>query len=275
MNPKCRRIGIWVPIRHSKSLRLLRPTRSAVSNTAAHQKWRELFWIVRQQSEKWQESEWGSHAHGFRAGLLRRLGAALVRQRGNDDRLLRVHVGGEWPLTLDVALAAIEIQQLTLSRAVPIAVGAVRPNRQLFPTHPLEGASPCKVPGGARARPQVAGGLQHGLVTPPARRTPLGAPADHRGFGSARDGYRGGSHYRRTSRTGRLARRASIGIVVGAVLILVASSRTRMTHPKLNMPHGPVASGASDSDRGIRRSQRVGCCRRGIWGRRKVSGWCR
>src|SRR5207302_6011188 len=35
--------------------------------------------------------------HGFRAsfpvGLLRRLGAALRRQRGGDDRLVRVHVG--------------------------------------------------------------------------------------------------------------------------------------------------------------------------------------
>src|ERR1700730_5870375 len=37
------------------------------------------------------------HRHGFRASfpasLLRRLGAALRRQRGGDDRLVRVHVG--------------------------------------------------------------------------------------------------------------------------------------------------------------------------------------
>src|SRR5713101_9494358 len=39
----------------------------------------------------------GLTTHGFRAGfpasLLRRLGAALRRQRGGDDRLVRVHVG--------------------------------------------------------------------------------------------------------------------------------------------------------------------------------------
>src|SRR5260370_28675137 len=31
--------------------------------------------------------------YGFRASLLRRLGAALRRQRGGDDRLVRIHVG--------------------------------------------------------------------------------------------------------------------------------------------------------------------------------------
>src|SRR5215831_6309283 len=31
--------------------------------------------------------------HGFRASLLRRLGAALRRQRRGDDRLVRIHVG--------------------------------------------------------------------------------------------------------------------------------------------------------------------------------------
>jgi predicted metal-binding membrane protein len=88
---------------------------------------------------------------------------------------------------LGVALAAIEMQQPALARAVPITVGVVV---------------------------LMAGSLQ--LTAWKARllacrRTPLqlllcrsdGDPPGHRGHGPSRDGSRGGSHHRRTPRTGR------------------------------------------------------------------------
>ena len=112
---------------------------------------------------------------------------------------------------LGVALAAIEMQQPALARAVPIAVGVVVLIAGCPPVHRVEGASPCLLPGGTRARPYAAGRRRHGLATRPAPRPPLqpllcrsdGDPPGHRGHGPSRDGCRGGSHHRRTSRTGR------------------------------------------------------------------------
>ena len=86
-----------------------------------------------------------------------------------------------------------------------------RPDRRRAPVHRVEGASPCLLPGGARARPYAAGRRRHGLATRPAPRPPLrpllrrsdGDPPGRRGHGPSRDGCRGGSHHRRTSRTGR------------------------------------------------------------------------
>ena len=112
---------------------------------------------------------------------------------------------------LGVALAAIEMQQPALARAVPIAVGVVVLIAGVAPAHRVEGASPRLLPGGARARPYAAGRRRHGLATRPAPRPPLqpllcrsdGDPPGHRGHGPSRDGCRGGGHHRRTSRTGR------------------------------------------------------------------------
>src|SRR5438876_1233545 len=86
-----------------------------------------------------------------------------------------------------------------------------RPDRRLPPAHRVEGASPCLVPGGTRARAYAVGRRRHGLATRPAPRPPLhpllcrshGDPPGHRGHRSSRDGCRGGSHHRRTSRSGR------------------------------------------------------------------------
>ena len=48
-----------------------------------------------------------------------------------------------------------------------------RPDRRRAPVHRVEGASPCLLPRGARARPYAAGRRRHGLATRPAPRTPL------------------------------------------------------------------------------------------------------
>src|SRR6266850_3236970 len=120
--------------------------------------------------------------------------------------------------------ATTEIYTLSLHDALPIS-GARRtdrrrcgcPDRRRPSAHRLEGASPCLLPGGARARPYAASRRRRGLAIRPAPRPPLqpllcrpdGDPPGHRGHGPARDGCRGGSDHRRTPRTGRRARRAS------------------------------------------------------------------
>ena len=109
------------------------------------------------------------------------------------------------------ALAAIEMQQPTLARSVPIAIGRGRPDRGLLPVHRVEGTSPCRLPGGTRTRPHAAGRPRHGLATRPAPRSPLqpllcrpdGDSSSSWDHGPARDGSLGGGHHRRTSRTGR------------------------------------------------------------------------
>ena len=52
-----------------------------------------------------------------------------------------------------VALAALEMRQPALAGAVPIAVGSGGADRRRLPVHRVEGASPCLLPRGARARP--------------------------------------------------------------------------------------------------------------------------
>ena len=58
---------------------------------------------------------------------------------------------------LGVALAAIEMQQPALARAVPIAVGVVMLIAGCTPAHRVEGASPGVLPRDTRARPYTAG----------------------------------------------------------------------------------------------------------------------
>ena len=111
---------------------------------------------------------------------------------------------------LGVALAAIEMQQPALARAVPIAVGVVVliAGSLQFTAWKARHLAWCRE---ARARPYAAGRRRHGLATRPAPRPPLqpllfrsdGDPPGHRGHGPSRDGCRGGSHHRRASRTGR------------------------------------------------------------------------
>ena len=116
---------------------------------------------------------------------------------------------------LGAALAAIEMQQPALARAVPIAAGVVVLDRRRAPVQRVEGTSPCLLPGSvrlalARMSPRATAS-RHGLATRPAPRPPLqpllcrsdGDPSGHRGHGPSRDGGRDGSHHRRTSRTGR------------------------------------------------------------------------
>jgi hypothetical protein len=112
---------------------------------------------------------------------------------------------------LGVALAAIEMQQPALARAVPIAVGVVVliAGALQFTAWKARHLACCReAPGRGRTLPADAGTAWR---TRPAPRPPLqpllcrsdGAPPGHRGHGPARDGWRGGSHHRRTSRTGR------------------------------------------------------------------------
>src|SRR6266852_3781403 len=138
--------------------------------------------------------------HGFRASfpasLLRRLGAALRRQRGGDDRPVRVHVGDgrdadarrlddvdgvDADARTDVArrrgvvprrVDRVGNGRLSAGRRAggggDAAAGAGarrsdrgrrgRPDRRRAPVHRVEGASPCLLPGYTGARPCVAGG---------------------------------------------------------------------------------------------------------------------
>src|SRR5688572_4945377 len=88
--------------------------------------------------------------------------------------------------------------------------------RRRTPVHRVEGASPCLLPADAGALPDAARARRLGLAIRPQPRLPLqlllyrldGGPARRRGHGPARDGGRGGSHYRRTTGTGRSACRA-------------------------------------------------------------------
>ena len=74
---------------------------------------------------------------------------------------------------LGVALAAIEMQQPALARAVPFAVGCGHPDRRRTPVHRVEGTSSCLLPGGPGTQQYVTGRRRHGLATRPAPRTPL------------------------------------------------------------------------------------------------------
>ena len=110
---------------------------------------------------------------------------------------------------LGAALAAIEMQQPALARAVPIAVGGVVliAGALQFTAWKARQLAWCRESSGGYA----AGRCRRGLATRPTPRPPLqpvlcrsdGDPLGHRGHGSSRDGCRGGSHRRRTSRTGR------------------------------------------------------------------------
>ena len=118
---------------------------------------------------------------------------------------------------LGVALAALEMQQPALARAVPIAAGVVVliAGALQFTAWKARHLACCReAPGRGRALPARR---RHGLATRPAPRPPLqpllrrpdGDPARHRRHGPARDGRRDGGHHRRTPRAGRRARRAS------------------------------------------------------------------
>ena len=112
---------------------------------------------------------------------------------------------------LGVALAAIEMQQPALARAVPIAAGVVVLIAGALQLTAWKARHLACCREATRARPYAAGRRRHGLATRPAPRPPLqpllcrsdGDPPGHRGHGPSRDGCRGGSHHRRTSRTGR------------------------------------------------------------------------
>ena len=112
---------------------------------------------------------------------------------------------------LGVALAEVEMQQPALARAVPMGVGVVVLIAGVlqFSAWKARHLACCReAPGRGR---HVAGRRPHGLATRPAPRPPLQSvlcrsdcdPPGPRGHGSSRDGGRGGSHHRRTTRTGR------------------------------------------------------------------------
>ena len=117
---------------------------------------------------------------------------------------------GMTAFTLGVALAAIEMQQAALARAVPIGVGVIVliAGAFQFTSWKARHLACCReAPGPDR---YFAGRRQHGLATRPAPRSLLqllqrrsdGHPSDYRGHGPSRDGCRGGSDHDRTSRTG-------------------------------------------------------------------------
>ena len=142
---------------------------------------------------------------------------------------------------LGVALAAVEMQQPALARAVPIAVGVVVliAGALQFTAWKARHLACCREsPAHGRALPADAGtawrhGLRLGLHCSSLLCRSDGDPAGHRGHGPSRDGGRGGGHHRRASRTGRRARRASHRgrRRRGRVVSDRASSRARMTHP--------------------------------------------
>ncbi len=141
---------------------------------------------------------------------------------------------------LGVALAAIEMQQPALARAVPIAVGVVVliAGSLQFTAWKARHLACCReAPGRGRTLAADAGtawrhGLRLGLHCSSCCSGLDGDPPGHRGHGSSRDGGRGGSHHRRTSRTGRRARRASHRgrRRWGRVVSDRASNGARMTH---------------------------------------------
>ena len=112
---------------------------------------------------------------------------------------------------LGVALATIEMQQPALARAVPIAVGVVVliAGALQFTAWKAHHLACCReAPGRGRTLPADAGtawrhGLRLGLHCSQLLCRSDGDPPGHRGHGPSRDGCRGGSHHRRTSRTGR------------------------------------------------------------------------
>ena len=111
---------------------------------------------------------------------------------------------------LGVVLAAIEMQQPALARAVPIAVGVVVliAGALQFTAWKARHLACCReAPGRGRTLPADAGtawrhGLRLGLHCSLLCRSD-GDPLGHRGHGPSRDGCRCGSHHRRTSRSGR------------------------------------------------------------------------
>jgi uncharacterized protein YqgC (DUF456 family) len=112
---------------------------------------------------------------------------------------------------LGVALATIEMQQPALARAVPIAVGVVvlLAGVLQFTAWKARHLACCReAPGRGRTLPPDAGtawrhGLRLGLPLHPLLCRSYGDPLRSRGHGPSHDGCRGGSHYRRASRTGR------------------------------------------------------------------------
>ena len=133
---------------------------------------------------------------------------------------------------LGVALAAIEMQQPALARAVPIAVGVVVLIAGVLQLSRVEGASPRLLPGGARARPYAAGRRRHGLATRPAPRPPLhlllcrsdGDPPGRRGHGPCArwPSWRQPSPSNVSHPAGERVARAIGAVVVGAGLVLIA-----------------------------------------------------
>ena len=98
----------------------------------------------------------------------RRAGAPRSADRAGRRRLLRrLDAARLVAFPLGVALAAVEMRQPALARAVPIAVGVVVLVAGAPPVHRLEGAPPRLLPGGAgrgRALPADAGtAWRHGL----------------------------------------------------------------------------------------------------------------
>jgi hypothetical protein len=149
---------------------------------------------------------------------------------------------------LGVALAAIEMRQAALARAAPIAVGAVVVIAGLVQLSAWKARHLA-----VRARMCARGRPRHGLATRPAPRPTLqpllrrpdGDPPGRRDHGASRDGCGRGRHHRRTSRTGRRARRAShrgpgrrVRVVSGR-----ASSRGIVTYP--HRTHRALAAGAA------------------------------
>jgi hypothetical protein len=72
-----------------------------------------------------------------------------------------------------VALAAIEMRQPALARAVPIAVGVVVLIAGALQFTAWKALSPRLLPGGTRTRPHAVGRRRHGLAARPAPRPPL------------------------------------------------------------------------------------------------------
>ena len=116
-----------------------------------------------------------------------------------------------------MAAYALGVALSTVATAAPCA-GARSPNRsrcghpdrRLFPVHGVQGAAPGLLPGRTRVWPNNAGRHRDGLAARPATRTRLQlllcrSDGDSVGDGSHepwRDGSRGGSDQRRTSRAG-------------------------------------------------------------------------
>ena len=135
---------------------------------------------------------------------------------------------GVFAFVLGAVLAAMEMGQPLLARAVPIATGVVAIITGA-PVHRVEGVTlpaagpPSLARTSARAAARPATRPSHRSLLQLLLRRADGDPAGSRRHGPSRDGGRDGSHHRRTPRTGgeRVAR-AIRAIVVAAGLVLVA-----------------------------------------------------